>query len=144
MVINPPANSGDGCSVPGSGRSPGGGNGSLLQYSCLENPMDRRTWWATVHGVAKSDTQQHTADAAIMTLNIPSLLFFFNLFWNSPDNNVASFVTALWLPEALFIFYFCLLSLCCSNCTNSIGLSSSSQTTADHLHLTFNPVQHFL
>ena len=40
----------------GWGRSPGDGNGNLLQYSCLENPMDRRAWWATVHGVAKSHT----------------------------------------------------------------------------------------
>ena len=44
-------------SVPGSGRSPGEGNGNPLQYSCLENPMDRGTWRATVHGVAKSQTQ---------------------------------------------------------------------------------------
>ena len=41
-------------SIPGSGRSPGEGNGNLLQYSCLENPMDGGAWWATVHGVAKS------------------------------------------------------------------------------------------
>ena len=40
--------------IPGSGRSPGGGNGYPLQYSCLENPMDRGAWRATVHGVAKS------------------------------------------------------------------------------------------
>ena len=39
-------------SIPGSGRSPGEGNGKPLQYSCLENPMDRGAWWATVHGVA--------------------------------------------------------------------------------------------
>ena len=39
-------------SMPGSGRSPGGGRGNPLQYSCLENPMDRGAWWATVHGVA--------------------------------------------------------------------------------------------
>ena len=44
-------------SVPGSGRSPGEGNGNLLQYSCLENRMGRGAWWATVHGVAKSQTQ---------------------------------------------------------------------------------------
>ena len=44
----------DSSSVPGSGRSPGGGHGNPLQYSCLENPMDRGAWWATVHGVAKS------------------------------------------------------------------------------------------
>ena len=43
--------------IPGSGRSPGGGQGNLLQYSCLENPMDRGTWWAMVHKVAKSRTQ---------------------------------------------------------------------------------------
>ena len=47
-------------SVPGSGRSPGGGHGNPLQYSCLENPMDREAWWATVHGVAKSQTQLST------------------------------------------------------------------------------------
>ena len=43
--------------IPGSGRSPGEGNGNPLQYSCLENPMDRGAWWATVHGVAKSRTR---------------------------------------------------------------------------------------
>ena len=43
-------------SVPGSGRSPGGGHGNPLHYSCLENPMDRRGWWATVHRVTESDT----------------------------------------------------------------------------------------
>ena len=42
--------------IPWSGRSPGEGNGNPLQYSCLENPMDRGAWWATVHGVAKSQT----------------------------------------------------------------------------------------
>ena len=44
-------------SVPGLGRSPGEGNGNPLQDSCLENPMDRRAWWATVHGIAKSWTR---------------------------------------------------------------------------------------
>ena len=42
--------------IPGSGRSPGGGNGNPLQYSCLENPMDRGAWWATVHGVVENWT----------------------------------------------------------------------------------------
>ena len=46
-------NAGDLGSVPGSGRSSGEGNGNLLQYSCLGNPMDRGAWWATVHGIAK-------------------------------------------------------------------------------------------
>ena len=50
-------NAGDLGSIPGSGRSPGEGNGNPLQYYCLENPMDRGAWWATVHGVAKSWTR---------------------------------------------------------------------------------------
>ena len=52
VVKNLPANAEDirdAGPVPGLGRSPGGGNGNLLQYSCLENPMDRRAWWAMVH-----------------------------------------------------------------------------------------------
>ena len=48
---------GDLGSIPVSGRSPGEGNGNPLQYSCLENPMDRGAWWAAVHGVTKSQTQ---------------------------------------------------------------------------------------
>ena len=59
MEKNRPANSGDtgdAALIPGLGRSPGGGNGNLLQYSWLGNPMDRGAWQATVHGVAKSQT----------------------------------------------------------------------------------------
>ena len=59
MVKNPPANAGDvrdTGSIPGSGRFPVGGHGNPLQYSCLENPLDRGAWWATVHRVAKSQT----------------------------------------------------------------------------------------
>ena len=60
MVKNLPANAGDtrdSSSSPGSGRSPGGGNGNPLQYSCLENPLFRRAQWAAVHGVTKSQTR---------------------------------------------------------------------------------------
>ena len=60
MVKNPPANTGDvreAGLTPGSGRSPGGGHGNPLQYSCLQNPMDRDAWQATVHRVEKSWTQ---------------------------------------------------------------------------------------
>ena len=60
MVKNPPSKAGDPRDVgliPGSKRSPRGGNGYPLQYSCLENPMDREAWQAAVHGVAKSWTQ---------------------------------------------------------------------------------------
>ena len=63
MVKNPPANAGDAGDaglIPGSGRSPGVGSGSLLQYSWLENSMNREAWWATVQGVAKSWTQLST------------------------------------------------------------------------------------
>ena len=57
VVKNPLANAGDTGSIPGSERSPGGGHGSPLQYSCLENPMDRAAWQAIDHGVAKSWTR---------------------------------------------------------------------------------------
>ena len=60
VVKNPPPSAGDirdtGL-IPGSGKSPGGERGNPLQYSCLENSMDRGTWWATVHGVTKSQTR---------------------------------------------------------------------------------------
>ena len=59
MVKNLPANAGEireVVSIPGLGRFPGGGHGNPLQYSCLENPMDRGTWPAIVHGIAKSQT----------------------------------------------------------------------------------------
>ena len=59
MIKNLPVNAGDAgdrVSIPGLGRSPGGGNDNPLQYSCLENPRDGGAWWTTVHGVAKSLT----------------------------------------------------------------------------------------
>jgi hypothetical protein len=59
-VKNLPADVGDSRDVgliPGLGKSPGGGNGNPLQYSCLEDPMDRGAWWATVHGVRKSQAR---------------------------------------------------------------------------------------
>ena len=59
-VKNPPANAGDARdvgSIPGSGRSPGVGNGTPLQYSCLRNPMDRGAWRVTVHGATRHQTQ---------------------------------------------------------------------------------------
>ena len=72
MVKNPPANAGDGRhagSIPGLGRAPGGGNGNPLQYFCLENPIDRGAWQATVHGVTKSQIQLKQLISA--QLNLP-------------------------------------------------------------------------
>ena len=66
MVKNLPTNAGDTRdvgSIPGLGRSPGGRQGNPLQYSCLENPMDREAWQATVHRVAESDTTEATENA---------------------------------------------------------------------------------
>ena len=63
VAKNPPANAGDRRdvgSIPGLGRSPGEGHGNPLQYSCLENPMDRGAWWATVHGAAELDMTEVT------------------------------------------------------------------------------------
>ena len=63
MVKKSPANAGDTRDtglIPRLGRSPGGGNGNLLQYSCLKNPIDGGAWLATVHGVTESNTIEHT------------------------------------------------------------------------------------
>ena len=68
MVKNSPPIS----SVPGSGKFPGVGNGNPLQYSCLENSMDRRAWQATFHGVIESDVAEHTH-----TYMIPNHRIFF-------------------------------------------------------------------
>ena len=57
QMVESAGGAGDPGSIPGSGRSPGGGNDSSLQYSCLGNPMDRGAWWAIAYGVAKSQIQ---------------------------------------------------------------------------------------
>ena len=73
---------GDLGSIPGSGRSPGEGNDNPLQYSCLENYMDRGAWWATVHGVTESNMTKHSTEI-ILTLeylcsNLESFLPLFH------------------------------------------------------------------
>ena len=65
---------GDAGSIPGSGRSPGEGNSNLLQYFCLENPMDRGAWWATVHGVSESDMTEQPFPAQHPAILMPRLL----------------------------------------------------------------------
>ena len=75
MVKNLPANAGDvrdTGSIPGSGRSPGKGNGNTFQYSCLENPMDRGAWQSTVHGVNKVGCNlAHTASLVVPVVKNP-------------------------------------------------------------------------
>ena len=80
VVKNPPANEGDTGAITGSGRSPGGGNSNPLQYLCLNNPMDRGAWWATVHSIAEESD---------MTERLNSVLTFVLI-------KIAT--TVLWLP----------------------------------------------
>ena len=80
-------NEGDLGSIPGSGRSPGEGNGNPLQYSCLENPMERGAWWATVRGVTKSWTRlsdftslhKRHRETQMKTVGSESMTYF--LYW---------------------------------------------------------------
>ena len=75
MVKNPPArarDTRDAGLIPGSGRSPRIGNGNPLQYSCLENSIDSGAWWATVHGVAKSQTR--------LSIHTHSFIHFIRIF----------------------------------------------------------------
>ena len=77
VIKNPPANAGDIRDVgliPGSGRSLGGGHSNPLQYSCLENPMDRGAWWATVHGVTKRQTWRSDYHFHFHMTNVDSTL----------------------------------------------------------------------
>ena len=69
-------NVGDLGSIPGLGRSPGGGHGNPLQYSCLENPMVRGPWQATAHGVAKSQTRLRATNTFTSSLSLSELYIF--------------------------------------------------------------------
>ena len=92
VVKNLPANAGDARDtslIPGSGRSPGGEDGNPLQDSCLEKPMDRGAWWATVHGVVKSKTRlRDLAGTQMQIIKTPRFKFIsycqdFTLFMSS-------------------------------------------------------------
>ena len=104
-------------SVPGSGRAPGGGNDYPLQYSCLENSMDRRAWWATAHGVTKSQTQltdQTTTAISYSITFMPPLLShsMWGAWWRNQDSpsllNLASLTTSWpqllesWFPKQVW------------------------------------------
>ena len=90
MVKNSPASAEDVRDtglIPGSGRSPGGGHGNPLQYSCLENPTDREAWWATVHRVTKSWTQLKRLST--QALNYVNILFVGPLLSNRINSTKA-------------------------------------------------------
>ena len=92
-------NAGDLGSIPGSRRSPGEGNSNPFQYSCLENPMDRGAWWATVHGVAKSRTWLSNFTLAPLSWLISTILMIcFCLF-------VSRHIISCLKLKLLFLFY---------------------------------------
>ena len=86
MVQDPPANAGNAGSIPGSGRSPGEGNGNPLQYSRLENPMDRGAWQATVHGITKGRRQLSSETTIMRRSNIFYHLRLYNEVPNMKPN----------------------------------------------------------
>ena len=97
VVKNLPANAEDTsalCSVPASGRSPAGGNGNPLQYYCLNNPMDRRAWWATVHVVTELELTKATEHASCILLRIAVQIFFVK---PNPIQFLAHYL-AIWMP----------------------------------------------
>ena len=110
MVKNLPAKGGDMSSIPGLGRSLGGGNGNPLQYSCLENSMDRGAWRATVHGVAK--------DWAQLSLHAPpKLLVSVFLIYTEPVSFLCAYslnfvfkITCSATSRLLSLVYLCALS----------------------------------
>ena len=103
---------GDLGSIPGSGRSPGEGNGKPLQYSCLENPMDRGAWWATVHGVAKSWTRLSNFTSLTRKLKLPMwITSYFYL-----DNNDILHTRIHIIFQNCKIHNVCLVPLCFHVC----------------------------
>ena len=79
LLTQSACNEGDPGSIPGSGRSPGGGQGNPLQYSYLENPMERGAWRFTVHGVSKSQTQlkQHTHTGPLEEIKLKLYIYIY-------------------------------------------------------------------
>ena len=103
-VKTPPANAEDvrdSCSIPGSGRPPGGGHGNPLQYSCLENPMGRGAWRAPVHGVAKSRSQLKRLSIYAHCFKQQNIFFFLNE--RNPENSY--WIPAVWETLGFFPFF---------------------------------------
>ena len=116
---------GDPGSIPGSGRSPGEGKGNPLQYSCLENSMDRGAWWATVYGITKSWTRlsDFTFFLSIMKLNIRlhvfsdvCWVFCFSLLWFFLFLDSYFYIGFFknWFVEILYVLWRLILSWLCT------------------------------
>ena len=106
-------NVGDPSWIPGSGRSPGEGNGNPLQYSCQENSMDRGVWWATVHGIAESDTTkwQRVRHDWVAHTQLSSGLHYFQ-WYVLPFYFCPSMTFSLYFEHFLFITGFYLIMIC--------------------------------
>ena len=81
--------------IPGSGRSSGGANGNKVQYSCLENSMDRGAWWATIHGVAKNKPRPSVQETETHLVIRLLRVFFFNSLKNV--FNLKNFICSLFI-----------------------------------------------
>ena len=90
---------GDVSSIPASGRSPGEGHGNPLQYSCLENPMDRGAWWAAVHGVTKSWTRLKRLSTHAHLLNLCC-------WWCLQFGGSLNITKQWWLVIFSYLFFF--------------------------------------
>ena len=107
MIKHPPANAGDlreVGSIPGSGRFPGREHGNPLQSSCLENPMDRGAWGATVHGVAESQTQLKQLSKKARDINIQKMITTENRYYSQckEDNGKGRVHSKLEPPKRAF------------------------------------------
>ena len=120
LVRNPPANVGaarDMGSIPGSGRSPGEWNGNPVQYSCMRNPTDRGTWWATVHGASKGQTRlsSWTSTRMWLTRTVNYMFYLYHLAdrhgWDSFVKQGAAFTFSLEVKQHSCNFYNALLSV---------------------------------
>ena len=90
--------------IPRSGRSPGGGNGSPFQYSCLENPMDTGAWWTTVHGVARAGQDLATKPPSPPSITVMSFLIIFKVCCTSSLNSW--FVCVCGFSQLCWVIWF--------------------------------------
>ena len=125
-------NAGDPGLVPGSRRSPGEGNGNPLQYSCLENPMDRGAWCATVHGVTRVGHNLETKSPLFSNRTYyfhPFLLICFNIILVSQKiYNTKDFLFLYFYESVYFVHCYQLIEIICSY----IGLISSNIDYSNH------------